>query len=353
VRVLLLLALLAAPARAATVIGSLTDIVLNDEGLTPAQRNEINAALRERFGKDGKKTMNPARKQAVRAAAGAVIEGSFDEAAPKKIADVAYSAFHAAEGGADPEAAQGIALYGFSKKVTPQQVLDWTKGYQKLVGKNVAPNDAAQLVFDAVQNGWNAKTFEKRTKSLLNQAIKDPNLIKKVAHDPKQLIGLLGGVAKATRKASAPKSSPKPAPRTEEPKGPPIPPGTKMSKLWPPLHDSASSYLGTPYLWGGTTHKGIDCSGFTQNSYGENKVRIPRVSRDQWKTGDPIEWDKLRKGDLVFFNTMGAGVSHVGLLVDEKGPKFMHASSSKGVMVADLSKQYYKQRYLGARRIVD
>ena len=128
--------------------------------------------------------------------------------------------------------------------------------------------------------------------------------------------------------------------------------GLAMGGLWPGLYTSAQSYLGTPYVWGGTTHKGIDCSAFTQNSYGENKVRIPRVSRDQWKTGDPIQWKDLQKGDLVFFNTMGAGVSHVGLVVDGNGPKFFHASSSHGVMEQDLSKNYYKSRYLGARRII-
>ena len=125
-----------------------------------------------------------------------------------------------------------------------------------------------------------------------------------------------------------------------------------MASLWPGLKGSVRSYLGTPYVWGGVTHKGIDCSALTQNSYGENRVAIPRVSRQQWKTGDPIEWKNLREGDLVFFNTMGAGVSHVGMVVEPGRLQFIHASSSHGVMQADLSKNYYKARYLGARRIV-
>jgi cell wall-associated NlpC family hydrolase len=125
-----------------------------------------------------------------------------------------------------------------------------------------------------------------------------------------------------------------------------------MAGLWPGLETSAKSYLGTPYVWGGVTHKGIDCSAFTQNSYGENKVGIPRVSRQQWKTGDNIAWSDLREGDLVFFNTMGVGVSHVGMVVEARGPRFMHASSSRGVVKDELSKNYYKTRYMGARRIV-
>ena len=160
---------------------------------------------------------------------------------------------------------------------------------------------------------------------------------------------------------------PKPQPATVEPPRPPrpaAPPSAKkpaptpqdmgltMGRLWPGLDQSAHSYLGTPYVWGGTTHKGIDCSGLTQNVYGENKVGIPRVSKQQWQTGAPIEESDLRPGDLLFFNTMGTGVSHVGMFVSREGPKFVHASSSHGVMIADFSKRYYKSRYLGARRIV-
>jgi cell wall-associated NlpC family hydrolase len=126
-----------------------------------------------------------------------------------------------------------------------------------------------------------------------------------------------------------------------------------IAALWPGLDRSAMSYLGTPYVWGGTTHSGIDCSALTQNSYGENEVKIPRVSKDQWKTGTPIEQPALRQGDLIFFDTLGNGVSHVGMIVDPaKGPQFVHASSSHGVMLQDLSKKYYQARYLGARRVV-
>ena len=125
-----------------------------------------------------------------------------------------------------------------------------------------------------------------------------------------------------------------------------------FARLWPGLERASKSYLGTPYVWGGMTHRGIDCSALTQNSYGENTVAIPRVSQQQWKTGTTVSDEGWREGDLVFFNTLGHGVSHVGMIVDPKGPQFIHASSSKGVMIADLSKNYYKTRYLGARRVV-
>jgi cell wall-associated NlpC family hydrolase len=125
-----------------------------------------------------------------------------------------------------------------------------------------------------------------------------------------------------------------------------------IAAVWPKLDAAAKSYLGTPYVWGGETHRGIDCSGFTKNSYFEGaEIGIPRNSRDQYGTGKTVAFDQLQEGDLVFFDTMGHGVSHVGMMVDPKRSRFMHASSSHGVMEEDLSKQYFKKRYLGARRV--
>jgi cell wall-associated NlpC family hydrolase len=127
----------------------------------------------------------------------------------------------------------------------------------------------------------------------------------------------------------------------------------RLARVWPDLNAAARKYLGTPYVWGGETKRGIDCSGFTKRSYYEGaKVSIPRNSRQQWKTGQRVDYDKLQEGDLVFFNTMGTGVSHVGLLVDSQSAKFIHASSSRGVVEDDLGKQWFRKRYLGARRVL-
>ncbi len=145
-------------------------------------------------------------------------------------------------------------------------------------------------------------------------------------------------------------AAPKPAPSApvEAPSAPVTP---ELAEVWPGVNSSAHSYLGTPYVWGGTTRQGIDCSALMQNSYGENRVSLPRVSRQQWKSGSKVD-GALREGDLVFFNTMGVGVSHVGLVIDPKTRRFMHASSSRGVVIDDLGKKYYSARYLGARRVV-
>ncbi|MDE2491939.1 MAG: C40 family peptidase, partial [Elusimicrobia bacterium] len=138
-------------------------------------------------------------------------------------------------------------------------------------------------------------------------------------------------------------------PAAEAPSAPPA--GLRFAALWPGLDGTARSYLGTPYVWGGTSHSGIDCSGLTSETYDQNRVRIPRVSRDQWHIGRRVGGG-LRDGDLVFFNTLGVGVSHVGMVVDAKKGLFIQSSSSHGVVITPLSNRYFRLRYLGARRVV-
>jgi cell wall-associated NlpC family hydrolase len=111
------------------------------------------------------------------------------------------------------------------------------------------------------------------------------------------------------------------------------------------------SFLGTPYVWGGNTRRGVDCSGFTKLVFKENGYAIPRVSRDQAKTGRAVKQKDLKLGDLVFFDTKGEGyVTHVGFYLG--GNLMAHASSSKGVIIVLFSNRYFQSRYKGARRIV-
>jgi cell wall-associated NlpC family hydrolase len=110
--------------------------------------------------------------------------------------------------------------------------------------------------------------------------------------------------------------------------------------------------VGTPYLYGGTTVSGFDCSGFILYLMKKFNVdNLPRTSQSQAKVGTPISKENLRSGDLVFFNTLGKGISHAGIYLGDN--QFAHSSSSKGVRVSKLSESYYKDRYVTARRVVD
>jgi probable lipoprotein NlpC len=109
-----------------------------------------------------------------------------------------------------------------------------------------------------------------------------------------------------------------------------------------------SPWLDTPYLLGGTTKNGVDCSGFTSNVYREKaEMSIPRTSVDQSKMGISVNRKDLVVGDLIFFGD-NYKVSHVGIYVG-KG-NFIHASTSKGVTVTPLDDSYWESRYIGARR---
>ncbi|PIC64453.1 endopeptidase Spr precursor [Sporosarcina sp. P13] len=118
------------------------------------------------------------------------------------------------------------------------------------------------------------------------------------------------------------------------------------------LISTARNYLGTPYLLGGTTPNAFDCSGYTQYVFKKEGVSLPRTTGQQMAIGTPVSKSNLVVGDLVFFNTSGRGVSHVGIYIGSNN--FIHASVSKGVMVSSLDDPYYwKSRYIGARRVTD
>ncbi|GGN93843.1 C40 family peptidase [Saccharibacillus kuerlensis] len=117
------------------------------------------------------------------------------------------------------------------------------------------------------------------------------------------------------------------------------------------LSESVNEYVGVPYKWGGTTKNGMDCSGFILAVFDHFNIDLPRVSRDQAKTGTPVARENLRPGDLVFFNTSGKGISHVGIYVENN--KFAHASSSKGVTLSRMDQGYFATRYVTARRITN
>jgi cell wall-associated NlpC family hydrolase len=138
--------------------------------------------------------------------------------------------------------------------------------------------------------------------------------------------------------------------------GAPTPPGTTASA--PPaigvsttaLLATALSYRGVPYRNGGTDPTGFDCSGFVQWVFAQQGRALPREVRDQYQLGRKVDRDEVRPGDLVFFETVSHGASHVGIALGSD--EFVHAPSSRGVVrVENYGIDYWKKRYVGARRV--
>jgi cell wall-associated NlpC family hydrolase len=155
-----------------------------------------------------------------------------------------------------------------------------------------------------------------------------------------------------------PEPTPEPEPEepveTVDPVRPeePTEPDAAVSGVGAAIVAEALNYVGLPYVWGGTTPAGFDCSGFTY--FVVNRVMNNGFSRDmatQLASGEPVGSDELQPGDLVFFqNTYKWGLSHVGIYVG--GGQFVHAGSERtGVLVSNLWDSYWGPRYYAARRL--
>jgi cell wall-associated NlpC family hydrolase len=123
----------------------------------------------------------------------------------------------------------------------------------------------------------------------------------------------------------------------------------RTSKIATELTKSALRFLGTPYVFGGTSTSGFDCSGYVQHVFAMLGISLPRTADAQFYAGHATKGG-LRPGDLVFFQTYEPGPSHVGIYLGNG--QFAHASSSHGVMVSHLSDSYWAARYLGAKRLI-
>jgi cell wall-associated NlpC family hydrolase len=111
----------------------------------------------------------------------------------------------------------------------------------------------------------------------------------------------------------------------------------------------AENYVGTPYVWGGTTPSpGFDCSGFAMYVFHHLGINLERTSGEQYLEGAPVTEDNLEPGDLIFFSTYTSGASHVGIYI---GSGLMVDSEASGVIIDNITNRYWAPRYLGARRI--
>lgn len=122
------------------------------------------------------------------------------------------------------------------------------------------------------------------------------------------------------------------------------------------LIEKASENIGVRYRSGGTSSAGFDCSGLMINTFSQIDMKLPRSSREMAVFGNRIDRSQAQKGDLIFFATMGKGrVSHVGMVieVEEDEIKFIHSSTSAGVIVSSTKEPYYAKRFVQVNRVLE
>ena len=131
---------------------------------------------------------------------------------------------------------------------------------------------------------------------------------------------------------------------------------TKHTSKSESIVNYAKSFNGTRYKFGGTTTKGMDCSGLIYVSFKKEDILLPRISRDMAKKGKRIPLNKTQKGNLVFFTTDKSRnvINHVGLVVEiERGEIFfIHSTTRKGVIISSLNERYWNEAFVEVRSII-
>ena len=193
--------------------------------------------------------------------------------------------------------------------------------------------------------------------SLLSQAAPQeqaPPLPPQAADDPQFVITINGQPIEQLRRQQQQPAPPPTITVTTAPPPPatavPAPAPQAVAKPGAALAKQALRYRGVPYRWAGMTSRGMDCSGLVARVLMERGIRAPHNSAALYKLGKKVAFKQLQAGDLLFFNTSGRGISHVGIYLGDN--KFVHASSVNGsVVVTSIYEPYYKRRLVGARRL--
>lgn len=149
------------------------------------------------------------------------------------------------------------------------------------------------------------------------------------------------------------RGKPKPGPKAGDDKTVsklPAKPGTGSSIGNTSLKKEVDQWLGVPYKHGGTTRQGVDCSGFCGNVFKSvYNITLGRSAQDIYDQSKPVNRSAVKEGDLVFFKINSSRVSHVGIYLS--GNKFVHASTSRGVMISDLGEAYWTKYYFASGRV--
>ncbi|KVV13777.1 C40 family peptidase [Flavobacterium sp. TAB 87] len=127
-------------------------------------------------------------------------------------------------------------------------------------------------------------------------------------------------------------------------------------KVTTDLVNTASNNLGAKYKYAGTTKAGFDCSGLVYNTFQTKSISLPRSSYEQSKIGTIISIKKAQKGDLIFFKTNNSSkINHVGLITEVTAEeiKFIHSSTSKGVIISSTKQNYYKNSFAQINRVIN
>ena len=363
-----------------------------DQALSAKERGAYLDEFRQQLGAYAFDIMKGERAKGVDVILTIIMEGSFDQLPVKRIVSVATGAYVAISRGGHPDVVLGIAMYGFKKKLKGDVIAALANGYRECRKAGIPRHLAKDLIYHAADGNWDIETFNRLKRGLILAAREKLNLedfnaymlgnFKKGGVGPGRMVAkTLRVFRKAAQTKTRPKmpkyqspcapppqlkklrakkkkkkKTPKVTPKTPGTPTPPPPPKEekKLGKkgFFSKMDGSVASFLGTPYVWGGRSRRGTDCSGFTQSVFADLGIELPRNSRKQWKTGRAIKYNQLRKGDLVFFRTIANRISHVGIMTQPSSHEFAHASSSRGVVRSNLESKYYKKRYAGARRVI-
>ncbi len=129
----------------------------------------------------------------------------------------------------------------------------------------------------------------------------------------------------------------------------------KPKEIKSDIIDYAKTFQGTRYKYGGTTESGMDCSGLVYAAFKKENISLPRISRDMATKGILISFKDIEAGDLVFFKTSRKNtINHVGLVVEAKrgDVKFIHSTTSAGVIISSLDENYWKKAFVEVRRVI-